>query len=268
MTEEDALHFLVRYLKDPPERGPTSYGYDVYIPNVIFTYLRHTNDGLAQEAGRDHRHPIKKELSPHFYAAAWELCLRGILRPGVRAHGEQVVDDGSAGNGYSVTPFGRTWLAESNEEDYIPVDPGRFGQMLSPYQTRFGAGFTQRAMEANRCYKAQAYLACCAMCGAAAESILLAAAIGSTGDEQAVLREYGSRGGRGRVQARLLGQASEDLRRQFERHSGLITYWRDEAAHGKSSAIDNNEGHSALLGLVHFARFVDEHWAELTSSAP
>jgi hypothetical protein len=40
------------------------------------------------------------------------------------------------------------------------------------------------------------YLACCAMAGAAAESILLAVAIAKTGDEDKMLKTYRAAGGR------------------------------------------------------------------------
>ena len=44
--------------------------------------------------------------------------------------------------------------------------------MLAAFQNRFGAGFQERGQEAARCYGAHAYLDCCVMSGAAAESVL------------------------------------------------------------------------------------------------
>ena len=58
-----------------------SYGYDVYIYSVIHAHLRAENP-------RRQQHEFAQEylqLSSVFYAAAWELCRRGILRPGVKA---------------------------------------------------------------------------------------------------------------------------------------------------------------------------------------
>ena len=72
--------------------------------------------------------------------------------------------------------------------------------MVKPYQVRFGPGFYERAQEAVRCYGAHAYLACCVMCGASAESILLAIAIAKKGDEEEVLRLYATAQGRSRVE--------------------------------------------------------------------
>ena len=55
------------------------------------------------------------------YAAAWDLCRRGILRPGVRAYNAQAAADGASGNGYSITPFGQQWLAESDRDDFADI---------------------------------------------------------------------------------------------------------------------------------------------------
>ncbi len=46
--------------------------------------------------------------------------------------GLQATDDGGSGNGYSVTPFGRVWIAESERADFMPTEPGRFEQLLKP----------------------------------------------------------------------------------------------------------------------------------------
>src|SRR5208283_1226627 len=63
----------------------------------------------------------------------------------------------------------------------------------------------QRATEAAKCHQFGNYLACCAMCGAAAESALLAIAIAKTSNEESVLREYRSGGGRQKVMAKIFG---------------------------------------------------------------
>jgi hypothetical protein len=103
--------------------------------------------------------PRLREMMPACYAAAWDLCRRGILRPGIREYGAQSTDDGASGNGYTVTPFGEQWLAESNRDDFVPTEPERFAHMFAPYQPRFGVSFQERAQEAIRCYGAHASLA-------------------------------------------------------------------------------------------------------------
>jgi hypothetical protein len=44
----------------------------------------------------------------------------------------------------------------------------------------------------------------------------------------------------------------------------LLSYWRDEAAHGTVSEIAEIEAHTALGRLVRFAQFTSDNWDELT----
>lgn len=136
--------------------------------------------------------------------------------------------------------------------------------MIKPYQELFGPGFHERAQEAIRCYGAHAYLACCAMCGAAAESILLAVATRKK-DEEATLKAYSAAGGRARVESMVLGQAKENTRREFVSFMGLLKYWRDESAHGRASQIADDEAYTSIALLLRFAMFVRDHMDELVN---
>lgn len=260
---EDAERLIIRWIREKPSPEYPNYGYDIYLSNVIRWYLRESGE---RQPGHSNSIQLSIEkLWPTFVAAAWELCRRGVIRPGVRQLNTQSTDDGSAGEGYSVTPFGVQWAAEADQDDFVPTEPQRFSQMLAPYFKRFGPGFHERAQEAVRCYGAHAYLACCAMCGASAESILLAAAI-TKRDEDAILKTYASASGRNRVQTDLLAHVPEALRKEFNNLSVLLRYWRDEAAHGRSSGIADNEAFTSLALLLRLAKFVDENWKGLTSS--
>jgi hypothetical protein len=104
------------------------------------------------------------------------------------------------------------------------------------------------------------------MCGAAAESILLAVAIQKSGDEAATLTLYRTASGRRRVIEGIIGQARQTIAEPFRSATGLLSYWRDEAAHGLASAISEIEAHEALARLLRFAQFATENWDELTSS--
>ncbi|PIU85249.1 MAG: hypothetical protein COS67_08910 [Deltaproteobacteria bacterium CG06_land_8_20_14_3_00_44_19] len=42
--------------------------------------------------------------------------------------------DGGAGNGYSITPFGHIWLKEGGQDDFVPTEPERFGEILEKYK--------------------------------------------------------------------------------------------------------------------------------------
>jgi hypothetical protein len=257
---EDAMNLLLRWFQSPDHGNQSSYGYDFYLPSMVRMYLR-------KEKGINSQFEVEselKEMMPVLYGAAWDLCRRGILRPGIREYGAQATDDGNAGNGYSITPFGRSWLQEKDKDYFVPTEPERFAKMLSPYKERYGGSFHQRAQEAIRCYGAHAYLACCAMCGAAAESILITTAIAKS-DEARVLKEYFSSGGRRRVENILLGKARDQLREEYKGFTALIKYWRDAAAHGAQSNISDNEAYTAMASLLRFAFFVNDNWQELTS---
>ncbi len=258
MNDEDAFNYLVLWLRNPRPTQYSSYGYEFYLPNVIRAYLQE-HEGLQHPQSENRL----RDLSPVFYAAAWELCRLGVLRPGVRRYGEQATDDGASGNGYSVTPFGRQWVADHERDDFVPTQPGHFSSLIQPFQQLFGPGFFERAQQAALCYRAHAYLACCAMCGAAAESMLLALAINKKSDEAEVLRAYASSGGRGRIEALVLVAASEPVKRSFRGYTDLLKYWRDESAHGRVSQIGADEAYVALLTLLRLAQFARDYWQVL-----
>ena len=210
--------------------------------------------------------PFEREISPSFYAAAWEICRRGYLRPSMTRANEIHAAAGPAGNGYSLTPLGRQWLAETGDLQFIPTEPIHIARLLEPFADRFGPGYQQRAQEAVRCYIAHAHMACCAMYGAAAESILLSTAIAKSGDEGAVLREYQTAAGRRRVEKRLLGNVKDDTRKRFETFTDLLNYWRDTSSHGRTVARSDLESFDALSRLLRFSLFVDERWNELADT--
>ena len=135
--------------------------------------------------------------------------------------------------------------------------------MLRPFAQRFGPGFQERAQEAVRCYGAHAYLACCVMCGAATESIVLAIAIAKR-DEETVLAAYRTAQGRSRVENMIIGQASKGMQTEFKNYTVLLKYWRDEAAHGRKSDISDNEAFTSLAILLRFAHYAHDHWGDLT----
>jgi hypothetical protein len=254
------MALLVSWLQHPDYGNYGRYGYDVYLPSLIMSYLQRERRLPPDETQRQ-----MIGMIDDFYAPAWDLCRRGILRPSVRTFGAQSTPDGSAGNGYSITPFGSQWLGEENRDTFVPTEPERFGQLLERFRDRFGAGFQERSQEAIRCYGAHAYLGCCSMCGAAAESVLLATAIAKTGNEPQVLREYATAGGRRRLENRIIGQTPQALQTEYRGYTSLLKYWRDEASHGRSSGIIDNEAYTALALLLRFAMFVDDHWTELTT---
>jgi hypothetical protein len=263
MQSEDALKYIIAWLRGGAISGQ-SYGYDLYLPLLIREYVRVEESWEKRSAANSPIENRINEHSPLFFAAAWELCRRGVLRPGVRILGAQSTEVGNSGCGYSVTPFGRAWLSESTADDFVPTEPERFGRLLSPYRDRFGAGYHDRAQQAVRCYGAHAYLACCAMCGAAAESVLLAVAIAKTSDESKVLREYRAANGRSKIEALILGDARQRLQSSLRAFTESLKYWRDESAHGLPSTISDEQAYTSLAMMLRLSQFATDNWQELT----
>lgn len=261
MEVADAIDVIVDRLRENPDRY-ASFGYGVYLPTIWWEYGRERNNIPPNAFPEAERQRISEDLSPVFYMAAWELCRRGILRPGVTASRQQSTDAGQAGDGYSLTERGRGFLAAVVPEQFIPIEPNRTAQMLGRFRQRFGDGYHQRSQEATACYGALAYLGCCAMCGAAAESILLAVAIAKSGDEDQTLRRYRAAQGRRNLVNDVVGQSR--LGDRFRSFMDLLNYWRDETAHGQASAIGEIEAFDALGRLLRFAHLVDEEWDNLT----
>ena len=119
---EDATLFLIAGLRRRVDEFG-SYGYHLYLQRAMEGFV---DQSLGAEQGLDReakRHKLVNDISPAFYAAAWDLCRRGIIRPGVFQLRAQATDEGSAGGGFSVTPFGREWLAEHDRDDYVPTEP-------------------------------------------------------------------------------------------------------------------------------------------------
>jgi hypothetical protein len=166
--------------------------------------------------------------------------------------------------GYSLTAAGREWIAQADELSFIPMQPGRFGQIIERFRGRFGDGYFQRAQEAAKCHSATAYLASCVMSGAAAESILLSVAVAKAKDEQEVLGIYRAGGGRKKIENMITEKLNKGLATRFTTAMELLKYWRDEAAHGVASDIQEFEAYDAMSRLLRLAHLADDHWDELT----
>ncbi|HEY8947342.1 MAG TPA: hypothetical protein VIM56_00505 [Rhizomicrobium sp.] len=264
MGIDDATNFIVDFIRNPRNDGYGSYGYEIYLPSVITAYI------IEVEHSTEHRSsiyngPHAANLSPTFFEAAWDLCRRGILRPGILRLGGQGTAEGASGYGYSVTALGRRWIQE-NSTDLFLSDTGRLSQLFERLSAQFGTGFLQRANEAARCYQFCSYLACCAMCGAAVESVLLAVAIEKLESEEKVLTIYRAAQGRKKLVDAVVGKARQSISGPFATGAGLLAYWRDEAAHGLASTITEIEAHEALGRLIRFAQFSSDNWLSLTGT--
>lgn len=254
LNHEDSIKYIIRYILNKNKSGFTTYWYDLYLPNVMRNWCTdywQTESQLSQ-------------ISPYFYNASWELCRMWILRPGIKKYWDQSTNDGSAGNGYSITPFWKKWLEESDLDNFIPTEPWRFSEMLEPFSILFGPGFHERSQQAIRCYWSHTYLACCVMCWAAAESILLNLAIAKDGDEEKILKEYRSSKGRYILENMIISQQKGNIKNDFEICFSLLKYWRDESAHWRKSNISENEAYTSLALLMRCAQFAKDNYQLLT----
>lgn len=261
---DDAIAFIVEFAEHPRNDGYSTYGYELYMPQVIAAYIKEVEHSTDHPT-HIHNSPRVVELSPIFYEAGWELCRRGILRPGLKRMGLQATEDGASGNGYSLTSRGREWLSR-RADALLVIEPSRLSQLFGKLSERLGAGFIQRANEAVLCHGFAAYLACCAMCGAAAESIILAVAATKLG-EDAALKLYRGRDGRRLTIEKIAEGVAPAIANPFRAATGLLAYWRDDAAHGIASTISEIEAHEALARLIRFAQFTTDHWPELAQQA-
>lgn len=262
MTADEAEALIAEWFRTMPHPGFESYGYDLYIPSLIRWHL----DQTARGADGNVLHQRNQQWSPVLALASWELARRGFLRPGVKVHDGQSTPDGCAGYGFSITPTGLEWTRTPDPHRFLPSAPGRFAELLAGFRPLYGDGFHVRSQEAIQCFRVQAYLACCTMCGAAAESILLATAIRRTGDEAVVLADYRASGGRGRIRALVVGAAPSFAQRSYDASMNLLGYWRDEAAHGAATSISDVEAETALVTLARYATFTRDNWALLTGT--
>jgi hypothetical protein len=112
MHVDDAVAFIIEFLRAPRrDDGYPTYGYEIYLPKVIVAYLIEI-ERSAEQISTLYNGRGAGELSPAFYEAAWELCRRGVLRPGIRTLGAQATPDGASGNGYCLTALGRRWIEQ------------------------------------------------------------------------------------------------------------------------------------------------------------
>jgi hypothetical protein len=261
-TFDEATAFLLQSLRQiisARQRGSED-GCDIQVASVASEWAdsRHLLDVES-------RSNLSRRINAMFLDAAWELCRRGLLRPGALLSGLKGISDDT---GYSLTTHGEAWLTFAADGDWITLQPDTLSNVFGKYRTRLGEGYYQRSQEAIRCRNADAWLAACAMVGAAAESILLAAAIAKTRDEGRVMRAYISSRSPKRLPDIVVGQAPAHLARAFRSGMGLISYWRDVDVHAQMSAVSALETEQAIHRLLMLAQFCHENWDELTCYSP
>jgi hypothetical protein len=198
---DDAIDAIVLHLRRsiefPPHPGQPDtarrFGCDLWIHEVAQNSWR----DMSAASFKPHEY-APTDVHAAFYDAAWYLCRIGVLRPGMalpRGAGTAAF----SGDAFALTMTGMAWIKNFDRQSSFPLDPGRFNSIISQFQPRFGDGFAQRISEAYGCYRNGNNLACCAVVGAACESILLAMAIKKKGNADEALKLYLSAQGRRKV---------------------------------------------------------------------
>jgi len=273
---DDACQLIVNILCDAAKKGNihnNSFAdaqFDVSLDKVVEQYMRTNNipsigSSQAMKLDCGARQKLEYNISSYkatFSDALWELCRRGILRPG-----EHFLDYGHKavsfnGDYFSVTTFGNEWLSKHGVTDLLPVDLNRFIQLFDNFQSDFGVSYFRRAKEAVHCFQVSIFLACCVMAGAATEAILLSVAFLKE-DKNIVLKQYLASRGRSNVEKLVFGQTDDYIKKRYQKYTDIISYWRDESGHGHESDIDVNEAYIALLTLLRFAEFIRDHRDEI-----
>jgi hypothetical protein len=252
MTLDDAISISILSLK---AGDAAQYGYDLY-PSFLADVEAHRVHGHGHEKDQ-----YALKISHVFFDAAWELCRRGLLRPGVRSKMQQAVPEG----GYSLTIAGSEKLANLDESSIIVMQPGALAAALSAYRDRFGDAFHARSQEAIKCRNAEAWLACCAMAGAAAESVLLSVAIAKTADETGAYKKYNATGGRQKILSLITANLPDRQKENLSNFTGIISLWRDEAAHGAPTELTTANADESMRQLLHMCQWVVKHWEVLTA---
>ena len=261
-SEEDAYAWLAKLLFDcfklnrPMEQS--EHCFDLYLPKVVdkFFKVHWPNDGSHIP------NPFKQTVYRAFFNATWQMCMRGLLRPS--AADQPYEYHRVAGDGFSFTERGFKWFSEG-EIDSIILSTSRMDQLLGGFVGRYGDGYGERVHQAVLCHSARAFLACCAMCGAAAESILLAIAIEKEQDEASVLAKYKASSGRRAIEKIIFDGKRDGFIAPFKSGLELLKHWRDESAHGTATGYDDVEATVALNHLLRFAQHVEDKWTELTA---
>ncbi len=259
-TDEQAIGYLLAWLRNQIEQHPKGKGRELE-PYGFDLYRDLLREKLHIEPIDPTDSKIVNEKIP-FLNAIWDLCIRGILRPGAVTYNSGNIP---TSNHYALTNYGLQWLQQTNLTESVPIEYGRFSQLLARHDIRFGEAYHVRAQEAVRCYESHTYFACCAMCGAAAESILLALAFKKMGEEDA-LRDYQRPGGRHRIRNRLVGQIKNEIQTRFDSCLELLNYWRDESAHGVARSIGEEESFTSMLLLLRFAQLSSNEWDVITDN--
>lgn len=266
ISEEESLSYIISYIKNEVLKASQNQRYILKVTDVVNKYLEKDRQKIrSQHQGMiQYRSDLFKNSEP-FYCAVFNLCSRGILAPKPLTQQTQYNSYVETGVSFYLTDYGYAWVKNTHDLICLPSEYSKFSQLLKNHSVRLGNGYLLRSLEAVACYESHNYLACCAMCGASAESILLALAIAKKGSQDEILKTYKAASGRSNIEKFLIAQQKAHIQLDFTTFMSLLKYWRDESAHGTESKIQEEEAFTSLLLLLRFAQFADSKWQTLTT---
>ncbi len=257
--------YILRHTKTEIQKGK-HYGQlsanDVYDMEVDFILNKFVSQCLPDL-------PVNERLKykSMFSDALWDLSQRGILKLGRNFFNQNQPLGEMVGGVFSLTEYGRRWIEGFDDSSIVPAYPDAFIQTFDKYQSLYGGNFFRRAQEAVRCFQSRNYLACCVMCGAASESILLSMAFEKIGQVEA-LKLYNQTSGRRNLKNALLKDIKPNyIQDQYDKFTSLIDFWRDQSGHGHDSDINADEAYISLVTLLRFATFIKTHQNEILNKS-
>ena len=127
-------------------------------------------------------------------------------------------------------------IARHESPAYIPTDPGRVASLLTSRHDLLAPFMSMRANDAAPVIRSPVLHACCAMIGAAAESIVLAAGVQKLTEPAALKLYHGTHGRKSLQRKRYFANCPEYVAKEFRLHAGLIDlFWRDQSSHASPS---------------------------------
>jgi hypothetical protein len=265
-SDNEALTRTVSWLRALAERSPGEFR--LSLRQLLNEEILSAN-GEERERQRDgDGRFLPTEPQVHintepYFVAAWQLARMGILAPvpAIRINEGDITQRDE----FVLTEQGRGWLSDSSVDPVLPAEQTRFKNALDAQAPRYGKVFRDRAIEALRCYNAHCFYACCVMCGAAAEAILLEVAAAKADDRTGVEADLRTAKGRDKLLNRIKSQRNAFEQKALDQFIDLTAYYRDDAAHGIDAPIDEEAAHLALVTLLRLARFVGDRWDVLVS---
>lgn len=257
-TLDEVYSFLIQWSRDVADKKRQgAYGCDVYLFAACKEFL------LQRGAPPHKADSLVKDIGAIFHSAAWELCLKGVLRPGSVSDPSGSEQRPSLGSQFSITERGRSWLLDPSAGQPLALANSSMRSVIESHRARFGDGFYERAVEAIACLENGTFLAACAMSGAAVESILLVTAIAASGDDEDVLKKYRQAKGRDELR-KIIIRNDNSLSKHIDPGFAILSRWRDEAAHGQVAELGREEALISVYTVISLAQFIDGRWAHIT----